>query len=475
MRTPPEVDHAANWGGKGSWLAQADSVWVAIAVLLPGIVAMASTIVVIDLGYHLRAGDHILAEGSLRPSEPFSFAEGGPWLNQQWGAQVIFALLFRAGGFPTLSFFRAIAIAGAAAFLYLSCRSRGSDRRTASVLTSLGTLIALPTLGVRPQLLGLVLFTASLWIITTRHAHPGRLWALPVLAVVWVNVHGSFIFLLPLLALAVADPWVRTGSPPRRLIGITTLTVLATLVNPFGLSVWTYVLDLMSNPIVRDWVTEWEPLTIRDGFGIIFFASIGAAVLTFIRRAEYVTWVDLAWLGTFVLVGLSARRSAAFWGFSAPVILAGILPRREGAAATGVPSINAGFLIAMMGAFVLLLPWFRPVKLFAAPTQLVAAVEDATAPGDRIIVHQAYASWFELTLPDRPVLVDSRIELYDASVWHDYQAIREGRADWAEIVDRWQAGAIVTDPTWEATPFLRSHPGWREVFRDSDGVVFVRT
>ena len=39
----------------------------------------------------------------------------------------------------------------------------------------------------RPQLLAFFLFSASLWILSTRHTHPRRCWALVGIAVVWAN------------------------------------------------------------------------------------------------------------------------------------------------------------------------------------------------------------------------------------------------------------------------------------------------
>jgi hypothetical protein len=444
-----------------------------VAIALPAIVALASTIIVVDLAYHLRVGDAILAGRWLNDLPAMSFAEEHRWIDQQWGSQVLFASLHRIGGFATLAFSRAVGIGLIALFLFLSCRARGSDRRAASVLTSMATIVALPTLGVRPQLFGLILFSVALWILVSRSQHPGRLWVLPVLAAVWANVHGSVLFLIPLLALALLESAWRREAVRSRLFAAAALSVLATFLNPYGPSVWVYIVELTMNPIIQDLVTEWAPLTIRDGFGVVFFASVGAVAFLLVRRAATVTLFDLLWLGAFFVVGLSARRSVPWWGLAAATVLAGILPRRA-SEDRGSPVINSGFLLAVVTAGVLLLPWWRHVQLAKAPASLVAAVSGATEPGDRLIVHQPYASWFEYSLPDRVVFVDSRIELYGEAIWDDYQGLRNGRADWSQIADRWSADAIVAERAWDVIPFLRADPGWRLVFEDTEGLVFVR-
>ena len=59
-------------------------------------------------------------------------------------------------------------------------------------------MVAAPALALRPQLLGMTLFAIILVIVEDRHRHPARLWAIPILVVLWANVHGSF-FLAPLV------------------------------------------------------------------------------------------------------------------------------------------------------------------------------------------------------------------------------------------------------------------------------------
>jgi hypothetical protein len=321
---------------------------------------------------------------------------------------------------------------------------------------------------------GLLLFAAALWILMTREAHPGRLWALPAICLIWANVHGSFLFFLPLLVLAILDSAIGRRSDLRRLLLVGGASLLATLVNPFGPDVWRYVIELTSNPVIRDRVTEWVPLTIRDPIGVMFFVSAGAVVFVLVRRAAWVGWSDLLWLATFFLVGVTAVRSAAWWGIVAPVIVAGVLPRGQPEGSRGSVVLNAAFLLVIAATGSLLLPWWNATRLQAAPQELVTATRRATDPGARMIVHQTYASWFELVLPDRPVFVDSRIELYPATVWADYEALIDGRADWPRIADRWQADVIVAKPSWAVLPFLRKHPAWRLVFEGEDGLVFVR-
>ncbi len=65
-----------------------------------------------------------------------------------------------------------------------------------------GFWVARQNLAMRPQLIGVLLFSVTLWILAGRRAHPRALWVLPALMLVWVNVHGSFVLAPLLLGLA---------------------------------------------------------------------------------------------------------------------------------------------------------------------------------------------------------------------------------------------------------------------------------
>ena len=82
--------------------------WSAIAVLVPIILALVSSMGAIDLAYHLRTGEEILASGSLPTVDTFTFSvHGAPWVDQQWGAQIVLTAVFDIGGWPTLLAFQA--------------------------------------------------------------------------------------------------------------------------------------------------------------------------------------------------------------------------------------------------------------------------------------------------------------------------------------------------------------------------------
>ena len=72
--------------------------WLFLAVALPVLAAVIAPLSTVDLAYQLRAGAEIIAARALPTVDTWTFtAAGQPWVDQQWGAQVILAVVYDLG------------------------------------------------------------------------------------------------------------------------------------------------------------------------------------------------------------------------------------------------------------------------------------------------------------------------------------------------------------------------------------------
>jgi hypothetical protein len=463
--------------------------WAALSVALPIVAALAAANLTRDFGYQIRVGEIFLRTGTIVRHDPFTFtARGLPWLNQQWGAHVLFALLYRAGGWTAFALARAAVVGLTFTFVYLASRAAGANRRWAAWLTLLSFVVASQQLGLRPQLLAALLFAAALWLVAGRREHPGRLYAIPAMVAVWANIHGSF-FLAPLLiAIAVLEDR-RDRVERGRLLKVGVLSMAAAVLNPFGLRVWSYVVDLSTNHLVTRFVAEWQPPTIRETDGVLFFASALALVGVMAMRSRPTSWPTLAGVAAFFAVALFASRGILWWALAVPPLMAREL-RSSGETerddARERPAIvNTLILVIVVGLGVSVLPWWRdrspvassPGLTSDAPLGETSAMRGLLRPGDRIFNAETWGSWFELQFPRNPTFVDSRIEVFPAPVWSDYIAVSAGLQGWQAVLDRWRISVIAADRGEQAglLSVIRRDPGWRLVHSDRRGFVFVRT
>jgi hypothetical protein len=463
--------------------------WTAIAVLAAvGLTWMMQT-QALDLAYQLRAGEIMLEDGAVLRTDTFTYTVArDAWFNQQWGAQVLLALVARVGDWAGLDLLRGLGVGATVALVAASCRARGASAMVAGLLAFGGWLVAAPALvQLRPQLLGTVLFTASMWIVVTRAEHPRRLWWLPLLTLVWANAHGSFPLVFVLLALASIEDLRGARSPLRHLGPVAAACAVATAITPFGPTVWGYVVDLATDPVVAERVGEWGPPTLASAAGTLFYASLAIVGIGLVALRRSVRITDLLALTVFAVLALLAVRAAVWWALSAPVILAGVLARagvaveeREAARGRAWPVIVAAFgvvaLIAFASARGIDDETGAPAMLSFAPERLVAVLRDELPAGANVFASQLHASWAEYSAPELRYAVDSRIELFPADIWERYFAVSAAQPDWEGFLIEDDVQGVLLDPD-QAPGLLEAmatDPSWRLVASDAQGAAFVR-
>ena len=292
---------------------------------------------------------------------------------------------------------RASIVAVVFALLYLGCRRAG----TAPALAGLSTLLALPLVNVglalRPQLFALVPF--MLYLEGTRQPQRAgpALYGLPVVMLVWANVHGSFLFGIGLVGLALvarlydvlrAPESARILRDPalRRLGIVLALSALAPWVSPHGLGALEYLRGLLAvapgHRQLGGLQTEWLPTSLGAPGGPALFVSLLALLLLVYVAARRASGEPTRawWQGTaerlrllvFAWLALRWIRAIVWWGLVLPAPFAGLLQRAlvgapAGRAPPGRPAMNRLLLTLSLIAAIGSLPWWRAAVPGLAP------------------------------------------------------------------------------------------------------------
>src|SRR5213594_4750488 len=149
-----------------------------------------------DTGWHVRNGETILSTTAVPRADHFSYTRAGaPWFAWEWLSDVVFGVSHRFAGLPGVALIAALAIAvsvsGAA---YLSLSLGGNP-----FFTAVATVLLLGTTSMhwlaRPHVFSWILALVFLGVAEReRRGTAGRvLYLLPLVAVLWANLHGSFL------------------------------------------------------------------------------------------------------------------------------------------------------------------------------------------------------------------------------------------------------------------------------------------
>jgi tetratricopeptide (TPR) repeat protein len=216
-----------------------------------------------DLGWQLATGRWVVLHHRVFSTDVFSYtALGQPWIYPALSG-VIFYLTFLVGGYALLSWMGAGASCGATALLMRKNALAGT------VLALLAVSLIANRTQPRAEMFTTVLFAAFLALLWRQHrGNQARLWVLPVLMVLWVNLHPGFVAGLGLCAGYVMLEALELPFASRRRPAVDRIrragpwlgaTAVATLVNPWGPYIYlTIVRQQKALAVHSAWIVEWE-------------------------------------------------------------------------------------------------------------------------------------------------------------------------------------------------------------------------
>lgn len=184
-----------------------------------------------------------------------------PWVYHEWLTGVLFYPLYQALGAPGLQVLKYSLGLATISMVYLTARRRGAHPLTAALfVVILLCIIRFGYYPVRAQVFTFCFFALSLYVLE-RARLSGRwrgLLLLPLLQIPWCNLHGGFMAGLGLIAIYAAGEFF-SRRPYLPFVLIFLASMLATLINPYGLAYWEYIIRAVTMP--RPNITEWASIS----------------------------------------------------------------------------------------------------------------------------------------------------------------------------------------------------------------------
>ncbi len=193
-----------------------------------------------DLGWHLAAGDLIRQHGTVPLHDPWAFTSAGKqWFNLSWLWDVFASALFQQAGFGGLVLFTLAC--GAVIVGYLASLGLGGGASTLAVcIAVLSASLLYPAFASFPNVylaaspnLATMLFSVVFYGVCLKRTRAVLI--LPVLMLLWANLHGGFTLGLFIVGVFFGLALLRRDWGHLRLYGLAGAGCLAaTLVNPLG-------------------------------------------------------------------------------------------------------------------------------------------------------------------------------------------------------------------------------------------------
>lgn len=487
-------------------------------VTVLAVFAMASRVsMASDTWWHLATGRFILEHGRIPLEDVFSYTRAGqPWLGAAvgWLMQITLFAIYTGFGFGGLNIWTALMVTLTFMVLYHTL-SGGPFLRAFIII--LAVMTSAVYWAARPYLMTFLLAAITLKILEDfQWQRKDRLWLLPVLMLLWVNSHGGWaigpmlwgLYGLGeglrwlwrarrpggLLPTRFNKEWLMSGlrGPVGRLLLIGVLMAVAVCMNPAGPRMLAYPFDTVSIRALQDYIAEWQTpdfhkLNVQP-FLWLLFLTIGAIGAS----DEKLNFTEFLLLITFTYLSLSAARNIALFALVAPIILTrhaapwfdrlgerlGLVNLDQPPSSRTQKVLNWVLLVVLFLAAAIKAASVFPTETNWSyisshyPQQAVAYLQ-VEQPEGRLFNAYNWGGYLVWQLPQYPVFVDGRTDLYGDEILGQWFQIVRGEPGWRDLLDDWQVSLVLIEPE---TPLARelAHEGWLQLQKDDTSVLLQK-
>lgn len=465
-----------------------------------------------DFWWHMAIGREILSSGEIPLVDEYSYT----MLNQPYPSYQMFWLpeigmysLFRLGGPELVILISSLILTLTYALLILICYKESNSLRVASAAVLYAIGLGINNLNIRPQIISYlmgVLFLSGIYGYRKK-SHWAWLAIFPLSMLVWVNSHGSFPIGFILLGIWFADeawqwltPIIRK-KPRLSAKGLIApgvailLTAVASLVNPRGIGIISYVTTLTSNQVVQNLVIEWAPPTLNNQVGVIFILGFLIGTTTLIFSPKRPNFFQFLTYLIFSILAFKTIRGVIWFGFVIAPVLADhfvfiasqISWERKRATRKSVSSrLNLIILAVLLLIAFISVPWLKRTLPITGEKSAIISTEtpvEATQfllsekPPGKLFHEMGFGSYLIwATQPDYKVFVDPRIELYPREIWEEYIIIINALPGWEDYLDRYGVGVLMLNRNNQPDLIqaVEGAESWKKIYQDDTAVIFER-
>jgi hypothetical protein len=458
-----------------------------------------------DLPRHLLTGNLILQTGHVSTTDIFSFRTAGfPSFPHEWLSQVLFALAYDWLGPDGIVLLTSLVIMLTWGIVYRQAMRKSNSFFSALILLALAVAASQIHVLPRPHIFTYLL--TAIWITLLESIDENKTrawWMLPILMLLWVNLHGMFVLGMIIWAIYLvgdfldhpSTAWLTSQKTKSLLLG-GGLSLLATFFSPSGPGIWEAIVSLGSNAYITSRIPEYQSANFHLPETWPFIAILLLAMIGFARSKERAPWTHILLVVSFGGMAIYTSRMIPLFAIVVTPVTAKVIADwiqneytqsrflvvEENIAKTNSTANGLVWIFAIVAVTAALLRSGRAIdpagqgnvfdqRFF--PVEAVSWLEAHPQRG-HMFNEFDWGGYLLLRLwPDQQIFMDGHTHIYGEALTREYEQVVTLSTDWEKILQKYDVNWVIMRKDAPLVKALSTLASWEIAYQDTTAVILI--
>lgn len=450
-----------------------------------------------DLWWHVQTGKYVIENKTVPKTDVFSFygiENNFKWIAHEWLSDVVLYVFYSIGWYQGLIIYPVLLLFLTLIVLYATIKDKIKDNYLLGFLClfSTGLILALFS-STRPHMFSFFLFALTMYILKLFKEDENNklIWLLPMLSILWVNLHGgssALLFVMIFFMIIFNSLNFKIGRlesiklPNKKLKAlfiVLGVSVVTALINPYGYKMLLYPFENMADNLMLSSIVEWHSPNFHTPEGLVVFIILSIPIVITLVSNKKLSLYELALMGAFALLSLKSIRQITYFAVATLPISLYHMPKFNFAKARETKinyyaNLTVVCFIVLLFAFNLFSTFKEPVNIEQYPHEAISAIEEYKPK--RMLNHYNWGGFLIYNLYEKDIhhFIDGRADIFSPTIMEDYSKIHLMSENWEDSFEKFDFDSVLFPTNSLLIKYLINTGEWEVEYQDGFSTFLVK-
>ena len=436
-----------------------------------------------DYFWHIKAGEYMF-NNKILTHDIFSWSVNGKyWMSHEWLFEIIlyvFKLLFSNNHILIFGF---VFINLLLLILYFTNKDNYLKNIPFSMFWVILSLILLPFMQARPHLISFSLLAITIYLLFDNYNKKNSklIYLLPVISLIWANVHGGSSNLSYLLCLLffvcglfefkfkkIESNRISKSQLDRYLI-VFILSIITICINIHGFKMLLYPYQNMMDKTMLNNITEWAPTNLNITSHYMYLFVVVFILFVMLFSDKKIRLIDFMLFGLCVFLGFKSIR---FWPYTYIImsyVVFNYVNNRKLDKGTNI--IILCLSLGLIGIFITNINnIYKQTHNRVLRVEVINKIKEENP--NRLFNMYDYGG--ELVSNDIKVFIDGRADLYSKYNYKDYLKISNASGNYIELIDKYNFDYFLVNKKYPVNNYLKYNNNYELIYKNKNILLYKK-